>query len=87
MSAVILFMGLTPMNAPLAPQEKDIVRMKREAKAKGGFYCEPEAKLLFVIRIKGLNKIHPKVCSDAAARGGGRRACKLGRSVPGRRPS
>lgn len=51
------------------PQEKEIVRLKREAKAAGGFYCEPEQKLLFVVRIKGLNKIHPKVWSM----GGGER--------------
>jgi large subunit ribosomal protein L7e len=42
-------------------QEADLVRLKREAKAQNGFYCPPEAKLLFVIRIRGLNKIHPKV--------------------------
>mmetsp|Transcript_59933 Transcript_59933/g.121679 ORF Transcript_59933/g.121679 Transcript_59933/m.121679 type:complete len:240 (-) Transcript_59933:50-769(-) len=41
-------------------EEKEIIRLKREAKAAGGFYCEPEHKLLFVVRIKGLNKIHPK---------------------------
>jgi len=41
-------------------QEADLVRLKREAKAKNGFYCEPEAKLLFVIRIRGLNKVAPK---------------------------
>ncbi len=41
-------------------QERDLVRLKREAKTKGGFYKEPEAKLAFVIRIKGLNKVHPK---------------------------
>jgi large subunit ribosomal protein L7e len=44
-------------------QEADLVRLKREAKAQNGFYCPPEAKLLFVIRIRGLNKIHPKVGS------------------------
>lgn len=27
--------------------------MKREAKLKGGFYVDPEAKLLFIIRIRG----------------------------------
>lgn len=32
-----------------ALQEKDLIRLKREAKAKGGFYVEPEAKLLFVV--------------------------------------
>jgi large subunit ribosomal protein L7e len=37
------------------------VQLKRSAKAAGGFYVEPEAKLAFVLRIKGLNKIHPKV--------------------------
>jgi len=43
-----------------ADQEKEIIRLKREAKAGGGFYCEPEHKLLLVVRVKGLNKIHPK---------------------------
>jgi large subunit ribosomal protein L7e len=42
-------------------QEKDLVRLKREAKAQNGFYVPPEAKLVFVIRIRGLNKVHPKV--------------------------
>ena len=37
-------------------------KAKKEAKAAKGFYVEPEAKLAFVIRIRGLNKIHPKVC-------------------------
>ncbi|WIA16626.1 hypothetical protein OEZ86_008096 [Tetradesmus obliquus] len=41
-------------------QEKDTIRLRREAKANGGFYVEPEAKLAFVVRIRGLNKIHPK---------------------------
>ncbi|KAF8065475.1 RPL7C [Scenedesmus sp. PABB004] len=41
-------------------QEKDTIRLRREAKVKGGFYVEPEAKLAFVVRIRGLNKIHPK---------------------------
>ena len=41
-------------------QEKDLIRLKREAKAKGGFYVEPEAKLAFVVRIRGINDMHPK---------------------------
>ena len=36
------------------------MRLKREAKQKGGFYVEPEAKLAFVIRIRGINDMHPK---------------------------
>ncbi|KAI7836491.1 hypothetical protein COHA_009643 [Chlorella ohadii] len=41
-------------------QELDRIRLKREAKAKSGFYVEPEAKLVFVIRIRGVNDIDPK---------------------------
>ncbi len=44
----------------MLPQEKDLIRLKREAKAKGGFYVEPEGKLAFVIRIRGINDMHPK---------------------------
>ncbi|XP_024379772.1 large ribosomal subunit protein uL30x isoform X1 [Physcomitrium patens] len=40
--------------------ESDLIRLKREAKLKGGFYVEPEAKLMFVIRIRGVNDMHPK---------------------------
>ncbi|KAH9653686.1 60S ribosomal protein L7-2 [Citrus sinensis] len=32
----------------------------REAKLKGGFYVNPEAKLLFIIRIRGINAVDPK---------------------------
>ncbi|KAK4784955.1 hypothetical protein SAY86_001644 [Trapa natans] len=41
-------------------KEKEVIRLKREAKLKGGFYVEPEAKLLFIIRIRGINAMHPK---------------------------
>ncbi|KAL2635036.1 hypothetical protein R1flu_006515 [Riccia fluitans] len=41
-------------------QENDLIRLKREAKLKGGFYVEAEAKLMFVIRIRGINDMHPK---------------------------
>ncbi|XP_011626738.1 60S ribosomal protein L7-2 isoform X1 [Amborella trichopoda] len=41
-------------------QELELVRLKREAKLKGGFYVSPEAKLLFIIRIRGINAMHPK---------------------------
>lgn len=41
-------------------EETDLISLKREAKLKGGFYVEAEAKLLFVIRIRGINDMHPK---------------------------
>jgi len=34
-------------------QEMELVQLKREARLKGGFYVSPEAKLLFVVRIRG----------------------------------
>eukprot|EP00238_Polyblepharides_amylifera_P008683 CAMPEP_0196573200 /NCGR_PEP_ID=MMETSP1081-20130531/3117_1 /TAXON_ID=36882 /ORGANISM="Pyramimonas amylifera, Strain CCMP720" /LENGTH=238 /DNA_ID=CAMNT_0041890825 /DNA_START=63 /DNA_END=779 /DNA_ORIENTATION=- len=40
--------------------EKDTIRLKRDAKSKGGFYVEPEAKLAFVIRLRGINDMDPK---------------------------
>ncbi|RVW83703.1 60S ribosomal protein L7-2 [Vitis vinifera] len=41
-------------------QQKELIQLKREAKLKGGFYVDPEAKLLFMIRIRGINAMHPK---------------------------
>ena len=41
-------------------QEADLVRLEREAKLAGGFYCEPEAKLIFCVRLRGINQVHPK---------------------------
>lgn len=43
-----------------ADQERELIRLKREARLKGGFYVSPEAKLLFIIRIRGINAMHPK---------------------------
>jgi large subunit ribosomal protein L7e len=40
--------------------ERDVIRQKRIARSTGSFYAEEEAKLAFVIRIKGVNKIAPK---------------------------
>merc|ERR1711874_905745 len=37
--------------------QKKLVSMRREAKATGNFFMEPDAKLLFVIRIVGIIKL------------------------------
>lgn len=46
-----------------AEQKKaaDLVSKFRQAKEKGEFYIPPEAKVLFIIRTKGINKINPRV--------------------------
>ncbi|KAK9838146.1 hypothetical protein WJX81_004043 [Elliptochloris bilobata] len=41
-------------------KEADTIRLKREAKAKNGFYVEPEGKVVFAVRIRGINDMHPK---------------------------
>ncbi|TXG69531.1 hypothetical protein EZV62_004466 [Acer yangbiense] len=41
-------------------KENEVIQLKREAKLKGGFYVEPEAKLLFIVRIRGINAMDPK---------------------------
>lgn len=40
--------------------ERDSTRMKRQAKNAGQFYMAPEAKVLLVIRVRGINAMSPK---------------------------
>ncbi|KAJ4992015.1 putative 60S ribosomal protein L7 [Stagonosporopsis vannaccii] len=40
--------------------ERDIIEAKRQAKKDGSLFVPAEAKLAFVVRIKGINKIDPK---------------------------
>ena len=41
-------------------KERSIIRFRREAKAAGDFYVAPEAKLVFVVRIRGINSVAPQ---------------------------
>lgn len=40
--------------------EKNVIDARRKAKKEGGFYVEPQPKVLFAIRLKGINKLAPK---------------------------
>jgi len=42
-------------------KEKSEIRFNRQAKNNGNFYLAPETKLVFVIRIRGINNVSPKV--------------------------
>jgi large subunit ribosomal protein L7e len=42
-------------------QENELIRYRRQARAHGNFFLEPEAKLAFVIRIRGLIGLPPKI--------------------------
>uniref|UniRef100_A0A0B6YTU7 Large ribosomal subunit protein uL30 n=1 Tax=Arion vulgaris TaxID=1028688 RepID=A0A0B6YTU7_9EUPU len=41
-------------------KQADDLRLRRQAKASGNFQVPEEAKVAFVVRIKGINKIHPR---------------------------
>lgn len=41
-------------------QERSDIRMKRQAKNQGGLFIESEAKVLLVVRIRGINRTSPK---------------------------
>jgi len=40
--------------------ERSLIQFRRQARATGNFYLEPEAKLAVVVRIRGINGLHPK---------------------------
>jgi large subunit ribosomal protein L7e len=41
-------------------QERSLIRFRRQAKHAGNFFHEPEPKLAFVVRIRGIIGLHPK---------------------------
>jgi len=41
--------------------ERSLIENRRQAKNQGTFFVEPEAKVVFVIRIRGINGVSPKV--------------------------
>lgn len=43
-----------------ATADAELIKSKRDAKKAGNFFVEPEAKIAFVIRIRGINKLSPK---------------------------
>ena len=47
--------------AELVANEKALIEAKEKAAAEGGFYVPAEAKMAFVIRIRGLTAVAPKV--------------------------
>lgn len=43
-----------------AAADAALIKSRRDAKKDGNFFVEPEAKIAFVIRIRGINKLSPK---------------------------
>jgi len=42
-------------------QQRDLLRIRRMTKLQGNFFVPDEPKLVFVIRIRGINGLHPRV--------------------------
>jgi len=40
--------------------ERQSIQLRRQAKATGNFFREPEAKMMLIVRISGINKMAPK---------------------------
>merc|ERR1712151_377769 len=43
-----------------AKEDADLIKAKRDAKAAGNYYVEAQAKIAFMIRTRGINKLSPK---------------------------
>jgi large subunit ribosomal protein L7e len=41
-------------------RERSLIRFRRQAKNTGGYYISPESKLVFVVRVRGINAIAPQ---------------------------
>jgi len=41
-------------------QERSLIHFRRQARNNGNFFIEPEPKLVFVIRVRGIMNLHPK---------------------------
>jgi len=55
-----LMMRTLKYNKEYAEHDRKLIALRRKAKIDGNFFVEPEAKLIFVIRIVGIIKISPK---------------------------
>merc|ERR1712128_274881 len=42
-------------------KERDEIRLRRESRKEGNYYVQSDAKLAFVMRIRGINQVSPKV--------------------------
>lgn len=56
----LIFNMAKQYNKEYEAQERELIQLKQKARLKGGFYLNPEAKMLFTIRIRGINSMEPK---------------------------
>lgn len=56
----VIFERAQKYNEEYRKAERDVIEAKREAKRNDSFFVPAQEKLVFVVRIKGINKIDPK---------------------------
>ncbi|KAI8379738.1 ribosomal protein L30, ferredoxin-like fold domain-containing protein [Radiomyces spectabilis] len=55
-----IFKRAAKYHAEYKSAEKNEIRLRRQAKANGNYYVPAQSKLVFVVRIRGINNIAPK---------------------------
>ena len=56
----IIFQRAQSYAAQYRAEEKKLIDLRREARNNGDFFREPEARLAFVVRIRGINGVGPR---------------------------
>ena len=56
----IIFQRAEHYAAQYRAQERKLINLRREARNNGDFFREPEARLAFVVRIRGINGVGPR---------------------------
>ena len=60
LNQAVLLRGVNDNEETMVALMKKLVQLRRTAKANNQFFVEPEAKLIFCMRISGVNKMSPK---------------------------
>ncbi|CAF0907527.1 unnamed protein product [Adineta steineri] len=58
---LVIFKRAEKYSSEYRKKERDLIRLKRSAKVRGNYHVEAEQPLAFVIRIRGIRGVHPRV--------------------------
>lgn len=58
---VLIFKRAEKYASEYRKKERESIRLKRQAKLRGNYYVEGEPSLAFVMRIRGIRGVHPRV--------------------------
>ncbi|UJR31483.1 hypothetical protein I4U23_018972 [Adineta vaga] len=58
---LVIFKRAEKYTSEYRKKERDLIRLKRSAKVRGNYHVEAEPSLAFVMRIRGIRGVHPRV--------------------------